>query len=165
MKKIKIYKVDLVEGKGMPSEKMVERHHSCSRGWRPGRRGWGWRRGGAPEGGRWRRGEQGRQSLGEMLPRPGLTASRDRRGESSGLQRPGLFSIGKKAALDESPSDDGLPNKQTNKPKKSVRVNFLPRKKTGKPMSFWAAKLALTSSYSYQPKLKVSSKPAYGANN
>jgi hypothetical protein len=71
----------------------------------------------------------------------------------------------KKAALDESPSDDGLPNKQTDKSKKSVRVNFLPRKKTGKPMSFWAAKLALTSSYSYQPKLKVSSKPAYGANH
>jgi hypothetical protein len=49
----------------------------------------------------------------------------------------------KKGSLDESPSDDGLPNKQMNKPKKSVRVNFLPRKKARKPMGFWAAKLAL----------------------
>ncbi|KAL5676178.1 hypothetical protein ACJX0J_012309, partial [Zea mays] len=39
-----------------------------------------------------------------------------------------------KGSLDESPSDDGLPNKQMNKPKKSVRVNFLPRKKARKPM-------------------------------
>lgn len=49
----------------------------------------------------------------------------------------------KKAALDESPSDDGLPNRQMNKPKKIVRVDFLPRKKVGKPVGFWAAKLAL----------------------
>lgn len=88
---------------------------------------------------------QGRRPSGEMLPRLGLAASRDRRGESSGLPRPGLFPTGKKAALDESPSDDRLPNRQINKPKKSVHVDFLPRKKAGKPVGFWATKLALNN--------------------
>jgi hypothetical protein len=49
----------------------------------------------------------------------------------------------KKAALDESPSDDGLLNRQMNKRKKSIRVGFLSRKKAGKSVAFWAAKLAL----------------------
>ncbi|AQK72644.1 DNA-directed RNA polymerases II IV and V subunit 11 [Zea mays] len=60
----------------------------------------------------------------------------------------------KKGSLDESPSDDGLPNKQMNKPKKSVRVNFLPRKKARKPMGFWAAKLALRR-VSYERDTKI----------
>jgi hypothetical protein len=138
MKKIKIYRVDIVEGKGMPSEKTVERQHSCSRGWRPGRRGWGWRRGGAPEAGRWRRGEQGPQCWGRCCRgqgwrRRGIIEENHLASGGQGCSQP------EKGSLDESPSDDGLPNKQMNKPKKSVRVNFLPRKKARKPMGFWAA--------------------------
>jgi hypothetical protein len=124
----------------MPSEKTVKRQHSCSRGWHPRRRGWGWR----PSRG-WTLASRGAGAspVEGDAAEAGVGSLAGSSGRIVWPPEARVVSNRKKAALDESPSDDRLPNRQINKPKKSVHVDFLPRKKAGKPVGFWATKLAL----------------------
>jgi hypothetical protein len=69
--------------------------------------------------------------------------------ESPGLGRPGLFLAGKRFPLSKYQPDDGLPNNQMDKPKEIIRVSFFPKEKARKPVRFWAAKPALSSSFTY----------------